>query len=704
MNFEGRKESLNYKFFLEDLDYKNRTNFIKYIDQAQNFYNGDQYPNENFNNMVRVTMNICSFASNIIASKIVGTPQYIRFTSDNENVDCTALQRFDEYNLSKLNEKTENFQTALDSLNNGTAVVYYRWDEDDTTYKGIYKGGLVLEQIEIRNFAVANPYLKEIQKQKWVMFWHNEDVKAVREKVERSSKKERKRIQDLIKPDNTSRDTTFTDEVEEVTHGLVCLYTRFFRIEGEVFFMCSTKEYDIFEYPHALNPNINKSIVRKLHEKVDKQRSESDKDTLLDDDKISDEVIDYQDMIMQIVKPKQINNSDYKKIKEKFSLYPFARYTPYEINNSFYGRSHLKGLISIQKGINFALSMQLKCIENNAYNKIFAKDGALQGQVITNEPSQVITDYSKFTNGWGIKFAESQPMPNGLSDTVDRITAMTRVFYGFNDVMDGSITNQDISGYAMQQMIKQANTSVEQQQQLFWKFIKDKAAIRLMFYKFYVDEAKYTYELEDFEVDKEESARQQLLYAQSNDQLSDEAKNLDFSKSTHKVQIRNIRGRDLYGTNFDINIDVMQGLVDSKLSEAQMWDTLILNGGIQNLQPDMLEMYIQANPTVSEHTKHALKNTVSKLKMSETTKLKEENEQLLKYVGQLQEAVKVLQSQNKYATSYIQNLSKEFKDRINVANQINKTQMSPITTNSEPVSEGEGKSLNSRGVDGTNIQ
>ena len=230
-------KTINYSLFLLDEQWKGKTNFNKYVQEAQNFYNGEQYPNKNFKNMLRITLNVCSFSSNLKAAKIVGTPRYIQFVSDNENIDCTELQRFDEYNMSKLNEKTEDFQSCLDSLNNGTSVVYYRWDEDDTSYKGIYKGGLVLEQIDILKFAVANPHLKDIQNQKWVMFWKDEEVGALRDMVERESDTEKKKIQESIVPDNYSQD----EDREFINHGLATLYTRFFRINGEVYFMCSTK-------------------------------------------------------------------------------------------------------------------------------------------------------------------------------------------------------------------------------------------------------------------------------------------------------------------------------------------------------------------------------------------------------------------------------------------------------------------------------
>lgn len=684
---ETRKSTLNYELYERDAEYKAATNFNAYVTEAQNFYNGNHYQGVNEGNMIRVSMNFCSFATNIKASKVVGTQTYVTFTADNSTYDTVPLQRFDEYNISKLDEKTENFQSALNGFNNGTEIAYYRWDETDTTYKGIYKGGLALEHIDILQFAVANPYLQGIQNQKWVMFWKAQDCDAVRDMVERSSEAERKKVMNAICPDTQLG----TDPVkrEYVSHGLTTVYTRYFRIDGEVYFMCSTKEYDLFEYPHALSPEAearNKRKVRKIYE--DKASKETGK--------VDDLSIDPEDLMMQVASADPISEGEYDDIKERFSLYPFAYFAPYAINNSFYGRSDVKPMIPIQKGINFALSMVLKCVENNAYNKIFAKEGALQGQEITNEPGQLITDHSRMTNGWGIKFAESQPMPNGVIDFTSNLFSMTRVVYGFNDVMDGSVSNQDISGYAVQQMIKQANSSIEQQQQLFWKFCKDKAAIRLMFYKHYVDTARYSFELEDYEVEKREQDRKALIDRRNRQGFLDIGNDIDLSAPTTKTQIRSFRGSDIRGKSFDISIDVMQGLGDSKLAESQMWDTLIMNGGIQNMTPENLELYLHANPMVSERSKATLKSIVEKQKQSENAQLKQKLTEAVQMIQQLSEYAKQMEAQNGYKSNYISNLEKEFTNKINVANKTIEAQSRMLSSN--PRSEGQTKSDNARGI------
>ena len=701
-----RQETINYRLYLLDKQYKESTNLSKYIKEAQDFYNGIQYSTENYNNMPRVNLNICSFSTNIKASKVVGTPIHVRFTSDNENVDCTALQRFDEYSMSKLNEKTENYLSALNGFNNGTEIVYYRWDEDDTSYKGIYKGGLASSHLDPQNMGVANPYTDDIQNQKWVMFWKDEEVAALRALVEGKNRKER--IAQITPDDYEARRDFYNKNPDAVNHAIVRLFTRFFKIDGEVYFMSSTRYVDLFEYPHALNPNVNKNIIKKIMDEYKKKTEKVDTNDGEPLEKIPDYDIDYEDVIIQLTKTNKFGDGEYKQEKEKFSIYPFAVFTPFAINGSFYGRSDVKSLIPIQKGINFMLNMMLMCAQNNAYNKIFAKEGALQGQVITNEPGQVLIDYSKFSNGWGIKFAESQPMPNGMIDFVQNLLGMVRVVYGFNDVMDGSVTNQDMSGYMLQQMIKQANTTIEQQQQLFWKFCKDKAAIRLTFYKFFVDKAKYTYELEDYEVDTNEEARKKLKNRKIDLERKGETLavgNVDLDTPTRKTQVKSFSKEDIYGSNFDIAIDVLQGLVDSELSESQMWDTLILNGGIQNMSPELLEMYLEANPTVSQHTKHALKAIVEKQKRSENYQLKQKLEEATAYLQKLLQYAKELEAQNGYKTNYIDNLTKEFTSKINVANKVISAQNKSLSqqTPSPEVSEGQGKSMNAQGVGGANI-
>ena len=482
---EEIRKTISAELYEKDSSYKDKTNLINHINKCQDFYNGKQFP-EASNGMLKVVMNICKQMVDIKSSKICGTPIYLAYTADNPDTDCVALRQFDEYNREKLYQDEENQQAAINGFTNGTEITFLRWDDDDTTYKGIYKGGLKIEHIDPIQFAVENPYIQDVQNQKWVMFWSDMPVQAILDIMEyRKGEDKEKKREMLLQEARKSYNDDIVDK-EIVNSALVRVFTRYFRIDGEVYFTLETETVEIFACPHPLSRRLGKEKAKQLVKRYFKEREE---DGVRDEngDLVKDFDIDYEDIMVNSDPKDTLTDEKYKEIKEKFSLYPFAIFEPIRKNRSFFGKSDITTLIPTQCAINFMISMVMKCAENNAYNKIFAKPESLQGQEITNEPSQVIVDYSNFTNGWGIKFAESQPLPNGLLEYTDKLYAMTREVYGFNQVMDGSITNQDMSGYMLQQMIKQYNIPIEQQQKLFWQYNIEMAQIRLLFYKHYVD-------------------------------------------------------------------------------------------------------------------------------------------------------------------------------------------------------------------------
>lgn len=685
-----QKDTLNYQLWQNFNSNSDITKFLRDVKISQKFYNGDQYATPNTANDPRVIINICSFSANIKASKVCGTPIYIKYTSDNDNFSCMKLERFDEYNLSKLKARKENFQSALNGFNDGIDITMLRWDKFDTSYKGIYKGGLVLEHIRPKDFAVANISLGDVQNQKWIMYRSFEECGYVKKLCEN------KELAKRIVPDDFS-DGEISSE-DTINHRQCELFTRFFRVNGEVFFMCSTREVNLFKFPKALNPRLNKKIAERIKIKpLDL--------SIKADEKVPDYEMDFEDAMIPYLDDKEWGEKDYVEEKEKFSLYPVATFVPFVINGKYYGRIDTRLLVPTQQGINFGYNMMLKCAQNTAYNKIFAKEGALQGQTITNTPSEVVIDHTKMTNGWGIKFAESQPMPNGLIEFTEKLIGMTRIVHGFSDVMGGDVRNQDISGYAVQLMLKQANTAIEQQQQIFWQFQTDLAAIRLMFYKFYVEKAKYTYELGEAELSKQSAALRQLNVKKEQGALA--LGNVELPDEVKGTMVEEISGEQLYGSNFDINIEVEQGLVDSKLAESQVWDTLIMNGGIQNMSPEMLEMYLEGNPVMTSRTKQALKVIVEKQKKEENAQLKEQNEELTEKLKQAAIIIQQLSSQNKGLGTYNQNLQKEFKGKIDAQNKTILAQNDEITrlaSAKQTVSPGELKSNNSRGIDGTMLE
>lgn len=683
---EESKKNQSMNALLHDrfwTQYQTKTDLVDSIREDDDFYNGKQWgeydPTDGF---PRVTVNIIKKGVDLIASKVNGTPLYLSYSAfgyGGESKDCTRLAQFDEFVLKDLDDTTFGWQSCVNADVRGTEITYVRWDADDETIKGLYKGGLAYEHIDPRCFAVANPQLPNIQKQAWVMFWSDVPLGACKKMVDEErdlSDREKERRKEFLVRDDTSKRDDILLYKDSMNGSLIRVYTRFFRINGEVCYMCSTQTTDLFAYPKPLSTLVPEDYGKKAQEAYEKKLRDlnSWKNAEgYEGELMPDLDIDYEDVTIGDYGRKANSDEDHRRLKERFSLYPFAVYTSKPISNSIFGFSMTKALIPAQKALNYCYSMVVQCAQNNAFSKIFAKDGALGNQEITNEPGQIITDYSNDVNGWGIKLAESQPLPNDLTAFGGNFMDIIAKTYGFSDVMSGEISNQDLSGYAVQQMVKQNNTPIEQQQQLFWKYKKDLAKIRIMFYKHYVDEAYYSWDYTDGEVELNEKSRRTLIagsaqglpiqHPDGTDYTPDELKMLQ--KPVEKTHFSSINGKELWGNDYVISIDAQQGLVDSKLTEEQAFDNLIMNGKVANMDADTFEFVIKCDPAFSPKTRAS---------MLTYARIKREGEiaQYQQQIAQLQQQLQAMQSQLGFQSNYNKNLQAEFESKIKAANRYTK--------------------------------
>ena len=165
-----------------------------------------------------------------------------------------------------------------------------------------------------------------------------------------------------------------------------------------------------------------------------------------------------------------------------------------------------------------------------------------------------------------------------------------------------------------------------------------------------------------------------------------------------------IHNEDIFGVNFDISIEAMQGLSDSKLVEAQFFDNLLLNGGINNISPELLDLYLQANPNISPRTKAAMNQVIENLKQSKIRQLESQYQELLGKTQQIMAYTKQLESANGYQSQYLKNLQSEFTNKINIMNKMNTALVKDLDQyKGQQMSEGEAKSNNSRGIAGSDI-
>lgn len=648
----SNNNTINYELYLSSKNYIDKHGYLSYWEKMHSFYTGRQHT-KNDQGVPRAMTNICRLDVESKASKICGTPFALNFTCFDNTKSTIDLQKFDKYQQKRLKEENFNYYACCNGLDYGTEITYLRWDEDDTTIEGLFEGGLVQEHIDIRKFRVANPSISDIQKQKWVMFWNEEEVKAVRDICE---------IKENVKfiiPNGVNFEENNDISQSELEHKVVTVYTRFFRIDGEVYYQMSTKDVDITK-PRPLNPHIEP-------EKLKVKPSDDDLSSVDDYD------LDPQDAMINII-PKKQTKEKYKKAKFKFNYYPFAVYRPRKENNRFYGKSDVEEIIPNQKIINFVDSMVALDSQNTGWSKYIIKKGALVGQKINNTPGQVLVDNAP-ANVNGIRRLEGTPMNTAIISYAESLVQRTRNINGINEVFTGESVSKNLSGYAIQLLQEQSNTTIEQSQRLFWDYCIDKAYIRLLFYRFYFENILYVSELSEDEYQIEEQNRIRAV-------IQDKQNGIPLDKGNYppieRRQVKEFDPNIIKENAFDISIEAGRGIKYSEIVVADMVNTLFINGNFQNMDTHHLEAYMKLNPLIPESTKSDFKVLIDKQKRDEISGLQTQLQQAVSQIQQLTNYTQQLETKLGVSSEYTKNLEKEFTNKINAQNDIIKAQNQAI--------------------------
>ena len=173
----------------------------------------------------------------------------------------------------------------------------------------------------------------------------------------------------------------------------------------------------------------------------------------------------------------------------KAMLYPLVFGVYDERENSIYGISEVEGIVPNQRVVNQILGMQALAIQNTAWGKYVVSKDALKGQQISNEPGEVLVDYSATGNGIRkIEHASLSALPHAY---VEELTALTRTVTGASEIMTGEQLN-NMSGTAIAQLQSQANQPIAEQRERFWR-VKEKQGMVVLqccrlYYQYLVDE------------------------------------------------------------------------------------------------------------------------------------------------------------------------------------------------------------------------
>ena len=685
---DNEKRTLNCRLYEDSwLPFARKADVIDTIKEDYDFYKGNQWLTENKDNEPRVTVNIVNQIVNNNASKIAGAPCHLSFASSDEDFDCIALKRFDDSVLKTIDHDVFSYNAYKNAYITGTEITYVNWDAEHETYGGFFSGGINETHIDPLHIAVENPRQPDIQKQEWVMtFLEISLSKAIAMVKEQEWPDEDEKIKALIdeaSPSHSSRGVWDGDETDK-NAKTVRLFTRFFRIDGEVFYDNQTKYVRITKYPMPLSTDLADTIGKDYASKLEKAEKEG-KDCY---QIVRDYEIDFEDTVAEFNR-KRNSLAKHRKMKAKFSLYPFATFAPKPIDNFFFGLSTVKNVMSMQQAVNYDISNTVKIIENTAYQLYFVKDDALQGQTITGEPGQWVVDYHRGA-GNGVYRLESQPMTGGVTEHAGTLMKIAKDISNSSDVSMGQVQGSDVSGYQYALQIKQANSPLEQEQRIAWKYQKDLARIRLMFYQHYLSEANYVTELSRGQQMSEEENRKALFVSASSPMYGQEGfrgnlympdgKTLipsrmlleRFKKPTSRMRKQTFDGEKIWGLDFDVIIEAKQGLIDSQASEQQTLDNMILNGGIANLTPDKMKLYIMASSSISDATKEELMYYIEQINRSEITKLTQQNQALQEQLLKLQQALGL-------SEKYNAELSSQFKQSMKSANRVNALAMQENT-------------------------
>ncbi|MBQ7653392.1 MAG: hypothetical protein IJS93_03375 [Clostridia bacterium] len=176
-------------------------------------------------------------------------------------------------------------------------------------------------------------------------------------------------------------------------------------------------------------------------------------------------------------------------VKRKAELYPIVAGVYEEKEKCIYGLSEAEELINNQKLINHVLGMEALAIQNVAWGKYIVTKDALRGQSISNEPGEVLVDYSMTGNG--IRKLEQHVLSSTPMNFVNNVTAMTRTVAGATEVMTGETLIGNMSGAAIAQLQSQANQPIMEQRKRFWRVKKKFGLVLAQCFKLYYDEKKW---------------------------------------------------------------------------------------------------------------------------------------------------------------------------------------------------------------------
>ena len=416
-------------------------------------YEGRQWPaaTELTKTMPRPVVNIVKMIARNKKAGVLSSPVALHFVTDNLEKDVEKFDRFAEYIARELDQEEKDAEGIEDKIKKGTCAWHYYWNTSKQGMPSNVDGSLDLEIIDPLNVHVANPNQKDVEKQKWIMISTREELEAVLANTDTKYKEH-------VKSDTSESPY---HEVEKDNEQYVTVLTEYFKDKnGEVFWQKHTSAGAISD-PVSMTPTIEET----------KPKGEGVAETALPDE------------------------PEDKALKNVFRRYPIVIGVWDSRDKSYLGIGEVESLEPNQKAINLGMGLQLLKVQNEAFGKWAVKEDALEGQTITSEIMQVLTDHSKL--GDGIKKLPESPISGTPMDIINGLTDQTRMVTGATEVMSGEVISAGMSGAAIATLQAQAMKPIEEKQKSFWRDKQRQGLIMAEFFKFYYEDKEFTYTKKD---------------------------------------------------------------------------------------------------------------------------------------------------------------------------------------------------------------
>lgn len=535
------------------------TNVPRYVD----YFQGKQWGKveKGTEQMPRMVFNIIKMICRNKKANLLSVPCRLIYKSESDSERAEQFTRFAEWWKKDARLDEIDSQAVDDAVQTGSYFYHFYWDNEATSKRGEVEGGCRVELIDVLNIFFANPQEEDEQKQAWILIVSREEVDAVKAMADEGVDL------DLIVSDKAQANEY--KDIEQDGTELCTVLTRYFKKDGEVFCEKAVK-----------GTMVNEAFSITPTSYVEPSAEEDVANTSLPDK----------------------TNGQAK--ARKATLYPIVCGSYERRRNSIYGLGEVEGLIPNQEAVNIIGSMQAYNIMLNAWGKWKVSPDALNGQEITNEVGQVLTDYSK--DGKGIERIQEAGFSNAPTGVLDSIISLTRAVAGSSEVLNGEVLGANMSGTAIAQLQAQASQPIEELRNRYWRVKEKQGKVLEQFFRLYYDNQQYTYETLEGDVSKTNSGT--------------------------------FNGRDYDDIAFDVVVEASGGTRSSSAGDINFLDNLLARGVINAHQ------YVQMYPSDAISNKEEILRV---LERQDEQQIETLTAKLQQYEKQMLEASALLEKQSK---------------------------------------------------------